>query len=1152
MSLFTLPEILNKPDRLYQWGQLYGASYGLLLLETAQSLDSPLLVVVTDDQQVDELIDQLSFFAGDGIPILRFPDWETLPYDAFSPHQDIVSSRLEVLYRLPQLPRGIVVMTTNTLMQRLPPVDYVCSQTVMLACGDLLDTTSFRRQLNHAGYYTVPQVNQHGEFAVRGSLIDLFPSGSKHPYRIDLFDDSIESIRTFDPETQRTLNRVDNIRLMPSREFALDKDSINLFRQQFRRSFEGNPKICPVYNDISDGIASSGAEYYLPLFFNNTATLFDYLPTNTILVSMDNAFAEADNFYSQVEERYESYRHDVQRPILAPDQLYIDHRDIKSALCHYTCIDLQHYTHEEQSRLIHNFQTSPVPEIYINARAEDPALLLRQYLQDFSGDILLIGETAGQREMLLGLLHGFGIHPKLKNSWQDFINNPESLCLTVAPINTGMVLKNPHITVISSEQILGKRTRQISSRRRRKHNDQFFNNLEELHIGSPVVHEEHGIGRYLGLQTLHTNGYDEEFLTLEYADQNRLYVPVASLHLINRYMGGVEETAPLHQLGSKQWQKTRRKAIKKIRDIAAELLDIYTRREAQAGYSYQIDHAEYSSFVDGFPFEETEDQLNAIQAVIEDLQSGHPMDRVICGDVGFGKTEVAMRAAFMVIQCNKQVAILSPTTLLTQQHFQNFCDRFANWPVKVGTLSRFNSKQDSSHVINQLASGEVDIVIGTHKLLNKDIRFRDLGLLIIDEEHRFGVRQKEQIKKMRTQVDTLTLTATPIPRTLNMSLSGLRDLSIIATPPMRRLSVKTFVSEWHDQLIQEACQREIQRGGQVYFLHNEVSSIENTAERIATLVPKARITIAHGQMRERQLEQTMLDFYHRRYNVLVCTTIIESGIDIPTANTILMNRADKLGLAQLHQLRGRVGRSHHQAYAYLIIPPRKVMTADATRRIEAVESLEDLGSGFSLASHDLEIRGSGELLGEGQSGRIEEIGYTMYADLLERAVSALKSGKVPEMNQPLHHGPEIELRIPALLPDSYLPDVHARLLQYKRIANAADHAALRELQVDMIDRFGLLPDVTKNLFAVTALKFEAKKTGIRKIIASEAGGKIEFDDQPDIDPALLIGLIQQAPDVYNFDSKKNTLKFKIRMAGTEDRLSTIKHILAQLKIRKAA
>ena len=1151
MSLFSLPEVLNKPGRHYQWGQLYGSSYGLLLRQLALAVDAPLLVVVAGSQEADELIGQLDFFADDDLPVRYFPDWETLPYDVFSPHQDITSARLEVLSLLPSWQHGLLITTTATLMQRLAPVEYVRNHSLVLKSGDTLDINAFRAQLGDAGYYAVSQVSRHGEFAVRGSLLDVYPAGSDFPYRVDLFDEEVESIRTFDPESQRTVRSVGEIRLLPAREFPLDEAGIGLFRRQFRRGFEGNPGNCPVYNDISNGLASAGAEYYLPLFFESTATLFDYLPPHTIIVVPDEALSGAEAVYQQVEERYESYRHDVERPVLPPEQLYIGADELVSVVRRYMRLDLQHYACERDTRLSRSFGTAPVPDVRINARAEDPALMLRQFVENFDGNILLTSETAGQREMLIELLRGFDIRPALRESWRDFIARPAPLCLTVSPVGIGMILEDRQVAVISDQQVLGKRTRQLSARRRRREAGQVFSELGELHIGSPVVHEEHGVGRYLGLQSLHVNGYDEEFLTLEYAEQNRLYVPVASLHLINRYSGGPEESAPLHHLGSEQWTKIRRKAAEKIRDVAAELLDVYARREARPGYRHSFDQVDYDAFVRGFPFEETQDQLSAISSVIGDLQSGRPMDRVVCGDVGFGKTEVAMRAAFVAAQSGKQVAILAPTTLLTQQHFQNFRDRFADWPLKVEVLSRFRSRKEADTVVEQLRKGQIDIVIGTHKILQKDVQFRDLGLLIIDEEHRFGVRQKEQIKKMRSQVDMLTLTATPIPRTLNMSLSGLRDLSIIATPPMQRLSVKTFVNEWRDQMIQEACLREIKRGGQVYFLHNDVGTIEKTADRIRELVPVARVETAHGQMRERELEQIMLDFYHRKYNVLVCTTIIESGIDVPTANTILMNRADRLGLAQLHQLRGRVGRSHHQAYAYLIIPPRKSMTADAVKRIEAVEALEDLGAGFSLASHDLEIRGSGELLGEEQSGQIAEIGYTLYSSLLKRAVDALKSGKTPELSQPLYQGPEIELHIPALLPSEYLPDVHTRLIQYKRIANAGDKVALKELQVEMIDRFGLLPDATRNLFALAELKIQSRQAGIRRITANDTGGRIVFDDQPDIDTALLVELIRLSPDIYRFDGK-NTFRFSMNMPEAEHRFGAISQLLAQLGVKKAA
>ena len=1151
-SAFAIPTLDLTSRRHYRWGQLYGCSYGLAVRQAALSLESPLLVVVTGSQAMDELLEQLDFFSeAEELPILSFPDWETLPYDTFSPHQDIVSQRLEALYTLPQFKHGLLITTTATLMQRIAPSEYVQSHALILNKGEQLNLDSFRLQLDAAGYYCVPKVTQHGEFAVRGSLIDLYPAGSKRPFRIDLFDDEIESIRTFDEATQLTIESTDSIRLLAAREYPLNETGINRFRQGFRREFEGNPKDCPMYNDISDGLASSGVEYYLPLFFETTATLFDYLPDNITLMTLDDALAEGVEYYAQIEERYDVHRHDKQRPILPPTQVFITPDELIKTCKPLNRIDLQHYAHEQENRITSNFSTSAVPDLKVNARAEEPALMLKQFIHQFSGHILLTAESAGQREMLLELLGGFGIRPQIRDSWQDFISNPADLCLTVAPFSDGVYFKAQDIAIITDQQILGKRSRQLSSRRRQRQAEAVFTDLGELHIGSPVVHEEQGVGRYLGLQTLYMNDYAEEFLTLEYADNDKLYVPVASLHLINRYTGGPEDSAPLHRLGSEQWQKIKRKAAEKIRDVAAELLDIYARRAAHPGFAYPFDAIEYEAFADSFPFDETEDQHNAIQTVIKDMQAGSPMDRVVCGDVGFGKTEVAMRAAFVAAQAGKQVAILSPTTLLTQQHFQNFRDRFADWPIKVDVLSRFRSKKESEQVIKQLADGKIDIVIGTHKLLQKDVKFKNLGLLIIDEEHRFGVRQKEQMKNLRSEVDMLTLTATPIPRTLNMSLSGLRDLSIIATPPMQRLSVKTFVNEWRDVAVQEACFREIKRGGQVYFLHNDVSTIEKMAQDLRELVPQARIEVAHGQMRERDLENVMLDFYHRKFNILVCSTIIESGIDVPTANTILMNRADKLGLAQLHQLRGRVGRSHHQAYAYLIVPPRKAMSAGAIKRLEAVESLEDLGAGFTLASHDLEIRGSGELLGEGQSGQISEIGYTLYNDLLNRAVTALKSGNTPDLSKPLEQGPEIELRIPALLPDDYLPDVHMRLVLYKRIANAPDNAALRELQVEMIDRFGMLPDAVKNLFSVTRLKLQASDIGINKIAANDSGGRFEFMDQPDIDPMVIINLIQQAPQTYKFDGK-NTFRFTAEMPSVEERLHTVHQLIEQLTTKKAA
>ncbi|MFQ5645151.1 MAG: transcription-repair coupling factor, partial [Thiogranum sp.] len=878
-----------------------------------------------------------------------------------------------------------------------------------------------------------------GGAAPRGSILDLFPMGSTMPYRIDLFDDDIESIRSFDPDSQRSLDKVDRISLLPAREFPVDDAAITRFRRAWRGRFEGDPQRALVYRDVSDGLIPNGIECYLPLFLEQTAGLFDYLPAATCLVTGEDTHTAIDSFRAEVTERYESLRHDIERPLLPPEQLYLTDDETTAALSVYARIEVQRSEALEGRSDAVRFATRALPDLQFKSRAQRPAAALQDFLAGFPGRTLICAESAGRRETLLGQLKEFAIHPRVLEDWNAFRDSDEKLAITVAPMEQGAWLAtDPALIIITEPKLFGERALQQRRRRPKRDADVIIRNLTDLNVGAPVVHEDHGVGRYLGLQKLSVGGFEAEFLTLEYAGKDKLYVPVASMHLISRYTGSSPDSAPLHRLGSDHWQKARKKAARRVHDVAAELLDIYARRAARKGRPAQIDMEEYSAFAGTFPFEETPDQAQAIEAVLEDMLSARPMDRVVCGDVGFGKTEVAMRAAFIATQSGRQVVVLVPTTLLAQQHYQNFCDRFADWPIRIDVLSRFRSRKQQDEIIAGFTSGSVDILIGTHKVLQSDIKPRDLGLVIIDEEHRFGVRQKEKLKALRSEVDLLTLTATPIPRTLNMSLSGLRDLSIIATPPAQRLAIKTFITEWSANTIREACLREITRGGQLYFLHNEVESIEKIARELRELVPEASIRIGHGQMRERELEQVMLDFYHRRFNILLCTTIIESGIDVPTANTILINRADRLGLAQLHQLRGRVGRSHHRAYAYLVVPHRKAMTDDAIKRIEAIESLEDLGAGFTLATHDLEIRGAGELLGDEQSGQIHEIGFTLYTELLERAVEALKAGREPELEQPLNHGPEVDLHVPALIPDDYLPDVHARLILYKRIASAAD------------------------------------------------------------------------------------------------------------------
>ena len=1134
-----------------QWGQLYGSALPLALSEFACAQPGLTVVVVPTLAELLQLEMDLSFFVGDSLPVFSVPDWETLPYDHFSPHQDIVSQRLKTLYLLPKTKRGLLLVPAQTLIQKLPPVAFLQGNALLLKTGQTVDLATLRDNLVAAGYRVVDQVMEHGEFAVRGSLLDLYPMSSEQPIRVDFLDDEIDTIRSFDPDTQRSIDTMPSIELLPAHEFPLTEEGITRFRQGFREAFEGSAKSSPIYRDVSNGLAPAGIEYYMPLFFDQMATLADYLPANSTLIQLDGWEQAIEEYWEQIDYRFDQYGHDIERPLLPPAQLFNSHDEVTQFTAPFTRIACKRFE-LPKSGDAQNF-ASRNPGLYpVNARAEHPLAALQQFLQGFDGRVLFSAESAGRRESLLDLLHGNRIHPTHIESWEEFLSGEHTLSVIAAPLAEGMLLPDAGIAVITEAQLLGERTRQSRSRRTPTRDaDAIISNLNDLSIGAPVVHIDHGVGRYEGLTTLDVGGMSTEYLTLSYAGNDKLYVPVASLHLISRYSGSGPETAPLHKLGGEQWQKIKKRAAEKARDVAAELLEIYARREARSGHSFAISEQNYRNFAAAFPFEETPDQARAIKEVLEDMRAETPMDRIVCGDVGFGKTEVAMRAAFAAVDGGKQVVVLVPTTLLAQQHHQNFLDRFADWPILIESLSRFRTKKEQDAVIAGLNSGKVDIVIGTHKVIQRGIDFNNLGLVIIDEEHRFGVRDKERLKALRSEVDILTLTATPIPRTLNMSMSGMRGLSIITTPPAERLAIKTFVNEWNDALIREALQRELARGGQVYFLHNEVKSIERIARTIEDIVPEAKTKIAHGQMRESELEEAMVGFYHQRFNVLVCTTIVESGIDIPTANTIVINRADKLGLAQLHQLRGRVGRSHHRAYAYLIAPPKGVMTGDAEKRLNAIESLEDLGVGFTLATHDMEIRGAGELLGEGQSGQIQEIGFTLYNELLERAVKALKAGKIPDTESPLATSVEVDLHAPALLPEDYVPDVHNRLILYKRIASAKDNDALREMKVELIDRFGLLPEATKTLFSTTELKLRCEAFGITRCDATLAGGKLTFSESPNIDSMALIKLIQSAPTTYQFDGKQ-ALRFSAALEDIDTRVAFIDKLLDTLSTPIAA
>jgi transcription-repair coupling factor (superfamily II helicase) len=1116
-------------------GQLYGSSRSLFLAEQIAEHKGLSVIVCNDMADADQVEQEILFFSHQKHEIFRFPDLETLPYDQFSPHQDIISERIKCLANIPQAKQGILTLPISTLLQKVAPSDFILQRSLCLKIGETRDPIQLREDLIQFGYRSVSRVEEHGEFTSRGAILDLFPMGSRTPFRIEFFDDDIESIRSFDIEDQRSLEKLTEVNLLPAQEFPLDPAGIKTFRENFREKFDINPNSCPVYVDVSQGSSSPGVEYYLPLFFDQLFSLFDYLPDNAQFLIDQSAFDTCKTFRDQVDERYEMRRYNLERPLLKPEELFLDTGAVESALNAFPCIYYSLFKHSDESAQMVNCETQAIPQLTLQYQVEKPDAELQNFINRKTFDkILFSAESAGRREFLYEILQQYGIRPTLVSDWGDFLSNETSrYFLTTSPLQSGLTMAKAKFAVIAEHQLFGERAKQQRRRKYKKTRDaeNAIQSLADVYEGAAVVHEDHGVGRYRGLKTLTLSGLVTEFLCIEYANEDKLYVPVSSLHLISRYAGASDDSAPLHRLGTDHWQKTKKKAQEKIYDVAVELLEIQARREALQGFSHELILDEYQKFASDFPFEETPDQENAILSVMEDMQSSRPMDRIVCGDVGFGKTEVSMRAAFIAACSGKQVAVLVPTTLLAQQHYQNFLDRFADWPIQIASLTRFTAKKSLTETLQKVANGKVDILIGTHKLLSDTIKYHDLGLVIIDEEHRFGVRHKEKLKALRAQVDLLTMTATPIPRTLNMSLSGMRDLSIIATPPMQRHAIKTFVSQWNDETIIEGCQRELKRGGQIYFLHNEVKSIEKIASELQELIPDARVGIVHGQMKERELEHAMLDFYHHRCNLLVCTTIIESGIDVPTANTIFINRADKLGLAQLHQIRGRVGRSHHRAYAYLMVPPEKAMTPDARKRLQAIESLEELGVGFTLATHDLEIRGAGELLGEGQSGQITEIGFTLYAELLERAVKSLKSNQSTDFVSPLMRASEVDFHIPALIPESYIPDIHHRLIEYKRIASATSSHALRELQVEFIDRFGLMPDPLKHLFRVTQIKLQTLALGIEKIDIGEQSGKIIFNKNPNIDPMAIIQLIQSKPAEYRFDGKQT-----LRIACQSDEL----------------
>ncbi len=1092
------PQLLPASGQKRQASGLAGAADALYLAELA-SLGRPLVVVCASAWDAQRMAEEARWF-NPGLRVCTFPDWETLPYDNFSPHPDLISERLATLYRISRRDFDIALVSLSTALYRLAPPAFLAAHTFFLKQKDTLDEAAFRAQMMLGGYHHVSQVFAPGEFSIRGGLIDLFPMGSPLPYRIDLFDNEIETLRAFDVDTQRSLYPVKEIRLLPAREFPLDDAGVTRFRQNFREAFEGDPSKSKLYKDVSNKLAPGGIEYYLPLFFDETASLFDYLPTDAVLVSQGHLDTAGQEFWNDTRGRFRLLSGDRDKPLLPPERLFLPVEDFFVHAKAYPRIELAHEGGEP---------TTPLPPIAVDRRAPHPVEKLCTWLSGFPGRAVIVAPSPGRRETLGEYLAEHGLTTHALDDWSACVASAEKLCLTHGPLAAGFIHHPARLALITESELYAipprlRRAREASA----TSIDSLLRDLSELKPGDPVVHAQYGVGRYLGLTSMDLGDGATEFLQLEYDAGDKLYVPVANLHLISRYSGAGEDTTPLHKLGSGQWEKARRRALAAARDTAAELLNLYAQRAARQGYAFECSPHDYDTFVEGFGFEETPDQAEAIAAVLDDMRSGKPLDRLVCGDVGFGKTEVALRAAFMAVMSGKQVAVLVPTTLLAEQHFLKFSDRFSAWPVKIAELSRFRTAKEQAAAIEGLAGGNIDIVIGTHRLIQKDVKFARLGLVIIDEEHRFGVRQKEQLKALRAEVDVLTLTATPIPRTLALSLEGIRDFSAIATAPQKRLAIKTFVQSFSSGLIREAVLRELKRGGQVYFLHNEVDTIEAMRDKLEKLLPEARIRIGHGQMAERDLEQVMRDFYQQRFDMLLCTTIIETGIDVPSANTILINRADKFGLAQLHQLRGRVGRSHHQAFAYLLLEEGRTLTPQAQKRLEAIQLMEELGAGFHLAMHDLEIRGAGEVLGDKQSGEMTEVGFSLFNDMLANAVKSLKAGQEPDIDQPLSVVSEINLHTPALLPEDYCPDIHVRLVLYKRLASCQTPDELSRMQEELIDRFGELPDTARALIHVHRLRILTQPYGISRLDVSNEGMTVQFVPNPPVDPGKIMQLIQ--------------------------------------------
>ncbi len=1135
-------------------GNLNGAALALTIAAIKEKNPDPILIICNDGSEARNLKDEL-FFLLPQESIRLFCDWETLPYDRLSPHQDLISERLKILATVNKQKNGIVIATLPALLSRLSPVSFVKNQSFILEKQQHYDLKDLQGDLIERGYLLVDQVLEHGEFARRGSILDIYPMGDSSPYRIDFFDDEVDSISILDIDTQRSLEKVDKINMLPAHEYPLDKESISIFRSNYRNAFpNANLQNHVIYQAISKGSIPSGIEYYLPLFFSETATFFDYLNDKFNIITIDDVTLATQAYFNEANTRAQNRKGNPDNPPLEPLKLFLDKNEFSLNLKKFKRIALYKEALAPEileKRGFYNSDFELLPPLSFNRQDKNSTQKLCDFCDDFIGDkqgrILISAISEGRRQSLREILpqsiiDKFSI--KAASSAFDFMQSKDSLMLTISPFDMGVYSKSLKIAFLTESDLLGFKVIKQKQARKNSHlsDDTIIKNLSELKEGQIVVHIDHGIGRYRGLKTLEIGGVKGEYLSIEYQNADVLNIPITSLNKVARYSGG--ENPVLSRLGSDIWAKKKQKAYEKVRDVAAELLDLYAKREANLGRAFPIDFKALDEFASGFGYQETPDQLLAINATLNDLSQKRPMDRLICGDVGFGKTEVALRSAFVVASTGAQVAILVPTTVLAEQHYQNFHERFAGTPIIVDVVSRFKSTKAQNEILKDVENGKIDIIIGTHKLLSKSVKFKDLGLIIVDEEHRFGVKQKERLKEIRTNVDILTLTATPIPRTLNMAMEGMRQLSIIATAPEHRLAVKTFVEESSESTVREAIMRELRRGGQVYYLHNDVATINQRAEQLHKLVPEARICIGHGQLAEGELQKVMRDFYHQRFNLLVCSTIVENGLDVPTANTIIIDRADNLGLAQLHQIRGRVGRSHHQAYAYLFTPPKSLLSKDAKLRLDAIASLEELGAGFVLATHDLEIRGAGELLGEEQSGQIQSIGFSLYTEMLNSAVKALKDGHELSLNEISQNECDINVHLPCLFPDSYIHDVNTRLSLYKRLSSCESPEEFSDFKVELIDRFGFLPNAAENLLLLSKLKRQATNLGLTKILCDENGGVLELGAHHKIDSSYLIDLITKHRG-YKM-SGQNSLRYYIKEDENRPRMQILSQLLQAL------